>query len=181
MAEGMQTLRAAKIGRDRRLLFHGVPLTSEKLRSVIDTAILQACGLAANTIVAAASRVATPMSAGSGRCARMSRSSLIYSPARNRRVIFGDITRTVVRGRASEGVRRLYDTVLQGQKLALRKMRAGTATAEIHRAVQDYFTEQGYRTGRQKGRMEGFFHGTGHGLGLEIHEARGWAPLPGNP
>jgi Xaa-Pro aminopeptidase len=84
---------------------------------------------------------------------------------------FGDITRTVVRGRASEGVRRLYEAVLGGQKLAFRKVRASVPTAEVHRTVQDFFEQQGYKTGRRRGRMEGFFHGTGHGLGLEIHEA----------
>src|SRR5206468_9152697 len=31
MAEAMQALRASKIGRDGRLMFRGVPLTSEKL------------------------------------------------------------------------------------------------------------------------------------------------------
>jgi len=52
MAEAIQVLRAAKISRDRRLLYHNIPLTSEKLRAVIDTAILRANGLAARTIVA---------------------------------------------------------------------------------------------------------------------------------
>jgi len=37
--------------------------------------------------------------------------------------------------------------------------------------VQEFFEQQGYKTGRRHGRMEGFFHGTGHGLGLEIHES----------
>ena len=46
MAEAIQVLRASKIGKGRRLLYHDVPLTSEKLRAVIDTAILQAGGLA---------------------------------------------------------------------------------------------------------------------------------------
>ena len=40
MAEAMQVLRNAKITRGGRLLHHHVPLTSEKLRSVIDTAIM---------------------------------------------------------------------------------------------------------------------------------------------
>ena len=84
---------------------------------------------------------------------------------------FGDITRTVVRGRASEAVRKLYATVHQGQQIAFKKVRAGVSTAEVHRAVQDYFQQEGYRTGRHRGRMQGFFHGTGHGLGLEIHES----------
>lgn len=83
---------------------------------------------------------------------------------------FGDISRTVVRGHASEAVRRLYDTVLQGQKLAFRKVRVGVPTGEPHRAVQEFFVAQGYKTVRRNRHMQGFFHGTGHGLGLEIHE-----------
>ena len=86
MAEGMQVLRTAKIGRDRKLLYHNVPLTSEKLRSVIDCAILQACGLPANTIVAGGRQGATRTNAVTGRSARMSRSSLIFSRARKRPV-----------------------------------------------------------------------------------------------
>jgi Xaa-Pro aminopeptidase len=99
---------------------------------------------------------------------------------------FGDLTRTVVRGRASEAIRRLYATVFEGQKLAFGKMRSGVPTAEVHRAVEVYFESQGYRTGKRAGRMEGFFHGTGHGLGLEIHEAPRMGPrsvgklLPGH-
>jgi Xaa-Pro aminopeptidase len=68
-------------------------------------------------------------------------------------------------------VKKIYDTVFQGQKIALQKVRAGTSTAEIHQCVQQFFTQRGYTTGKRNGRMEGFFHGTGHGLGLEIHEA----------
>src|SRR5205823_3069173 len=75
------------------------------------------------------------------------------------------------KGRASEVVRKLYDTVLNGQKLAFCEMRAGRSTRKIHEAVLRFFEQQGYRTGKRNGRMEGFFHGTGHGLGLEIHES----------
>jgi len=40
MAEAMQALRAAKIGKDRRLVYRNAPLTSEKLRAIVDTAIV---------------------------------------------------------------------------------------------------------------------------------------------
>src|ERR1039458_4135053 len=66
MAEAMQVLRTAKIGRDRKLLYHNLPLTSEKLRAVIDCAILQACGLAANTIVAGGRQACDPHERGYG-------------------------------------------------------------------------------------------------------------------
>src|ERR1039457_3361398 len=39
MAEGMQVLRLSKIGRKRQLIYRGLPLTSERLRAVIDCAI----------------------------------------------------------------------------------------------------------------------------------------------
>ena len=171
MAEGMQVLRTAKIGRDRRLLYHNVPLTSEKLRSVIDCAILQAGGLAANTIVAGGRQACDPHERGFGPLRAHEPIVIDIFPRSQKTGYFGDITRTVVRGRASEAVRRLYDTVYQGQKIAFRKFRANIPTGDAHRAVQEFFEQQGYKTRRRHGRMEGFFHGTGHGLGLEIHES----------
>jgi len=171
MAEGMQFLRAAKIARDRRLLHNHVPLTSEKLRSVIDTAVLQASGLPAHTIVASGRQGCDPHERGFGPLRADEPIIIDIFPRSQQTGYFGDITRTVVRGRANEGVRRLYDTVWRGQKLAFRKLRAGVPTVEVHRAVKEFFVQQGYETGKRHGRMEGFFHGTGHGLGLELHEA----------
>ena len=171
MAEAMQVLQPAKIAKGRRLMYHDVPLTSEKLRAVIDTAILQAGGLASHTIVAGGRQGCDPHEPGYGPLRAHEPIILDIFPRSQKTGYFGDITRTVVRGRASEAVRKLYDTVLQGQKLAFQKMRPGVPTAQVHRAVQEFFEREGYRTGRHNGRMQGFFHGTGHGLGLEIHEA----------
>jgi Xaa-Pro aminopeptidase len=171
MAEGLQRLRAARISRDRRLIHNHSPLTSEALRSVIDTAVLQASGLPANTIVAGGRQGCDPHERGFGPLRADEPIIIDIFPRSQQTGYFGDITRTVVRGRAGEGVRRLYDTVLCGQKLAFRKVRAGVPTTAVHRAVQEFFVQQGYKTGMRHGRMEGFFHGTGHGLGLEIHEA----------
>ena len=177
MSEAMQVLRATKIGRDRRLFYHNIPLTSEKLRSVIDCAILQACGSAANTIVAGGKQGCDPHERGFGPLRANEPIIIDIFPRSQKTGYFGDITRTVVRGRASEGVRRLYDTVQRGQTLAFRKARAGVPTSNVHNTVTEFFAQQGYQTGRRNGRMEGFFHGTGHGLGLEIHEAPRMGPF----
>jgi len=171
MAEAMQALKSSRISRDRRLLYRGAPLTSEKLRSIIDCAILQAGGLAAHTIVAGGKQGCDPHETGHGQLFANEPLILDIFPRSQKTGYFGDITRTVVRGRASETVRKLYDTVLRGQMLAFNKIRDGVRTSEIHTAVQQFFTQEGYKTGRENGRMQGFFHGTGHGLGLDIHEA----------
>ena len=84
---------------------------------------------------------------------------------------FGDITRTVVRGRASDGVRRIYHTVAQAQELAIQRLRKNSRGADLHQAVQEFFEASGYRTVRKKQTFQGFFHGTGHGIGLDLHEA----------
>ncbi len=171
MAEAIQVLRRAKLGKGRRLVYHEVPLTSEKVRAVIDTAILQAGGLANHTIVAGGRQACDPHEAGHGPLRAHEPIILDIFPRSQTTGYFGDITRTVVRGRASEATRRLYDTVWQGQKLAFQAMRPGVPTKQVHQAVQDFFERTGYRTDRHQGCMQGFFHGTGHGLGLEIHES----------
>jgi Xaa-Pro aminopeptidase len=83
---------------------------------------------------------------------------------------FGDLTRTVLRGRASDAQRKLWETVKAGQTLALKKIKAGVDGMAIHKAIQKFFAERGFPTEVRKRRRVGFFHGTGHGLGLEIHE-----------
>jgi Xaa-Pro aminopeptidase len=80
------------------------------------------------------------------------------------------MTRTVVRGRASEEQRKLWQAVKDGQELALKRIRAGVEGMSIHKAVQELFEKRGFPTEQRNGRQVGFFHGTGHGLGLEIHE-----------
>ncbi|HEY6166581.1 MAG TPA: Xaa-Pro peptidase family protein, partial [Verrucomicrobiae bacterium] len=171
LAEGIQVLKNSRIGRDRRLMYHGVPLTSEKLQAVINIAIIQAGGIANHTIVAGGRQACDPHERGHGVLRAHEPIIIDIFPRSQRTGYFGDITRTVVKGRAIEPVRRLYHTVLHGQEIAFRQLRAGAKGADVHAKVQEYFKSQGYKTGRKQGRMQGFFHGTGHGLGLEIHEA----------
>ncbi len=171
MSEGIQALKSSKIGPGGKLLYHNVPLTSEKLRSIIDTAILQAGGIASHTIVAGGRQGCDPHEVGFGPLRAHQPIILDVFPRSQKTGYFGDITRTVVKGRATEEVRRLYQTVRRGQELAFSMVRARERGARIHSAVQEFFQREGYKTGRRKGRFEGFFHGTGHGLGLEIHEA----------
>ncbi len=171
LAEGIQALKNAKAGRNRRLIYRNNPLTSEKLRAIIDTAIVQAGGLANHTIVAGGEQGCDPHEVGHGILRARDPIIIDIFPRSQKTGYFGDITRTVVKGRASEPVRKIYDTVRRGQEIGFEAMRHGAFTAEIHGQVQKFFVREGYRTGQHKRRMKGFFHGTGHGVGMEIHEA----------
>ncbi|HEV3148491.1 MAG TPA: Xaa-Pro peptidase family protein [Chthoniobacterales bacterium] len=170
LRRAIEVLKASKAGAGKRLRWNGKMLTSEMLRAEIDSAILRSGGNPTGTIVAGADQACDPHERGSGPLYASSLIILDVFPRDMKTGYFGDITRTVVRGRASDGQRKLWETVKAGQALALKHIKAGVDGMKIHKAIQDFFTQRGYPTEVRKGRQVGFFHGTGHGLGLEIHE-----------
>jgi len=170
MARGMEVLRAARKGPGKKLRWSGKPLTSEILRAEIDSGILRAGGTPHGTIVAGGDQACDPHERGSGPLQADSLIIFDVFPRDAKTGYFGDLTRTVVRGRASDAQRKLWNTVKTGQEMALRRIKDGADGAAIHKAIQDLFAKRGFPTETRKGRLVGFFHGTGHGLGLEIHE-----------
>jgi Xaa-Pro aminopeptidase len=170
LKRGMEVLRRSKIGPNKKLKWSGKPLTSEVLRAEIDSAILRAGGIPTSTIVAGGDQACDPHERGSGPLKANSLIILDIFPRDAKSGYFGDMTRTVVRGRASEEQRRLWQTVREGQELALRKMKPGVDGLKLHNEVKQFFTSRGFPTEVRDARQVGFFHGTGHGLGLEIHE-----------
>jgi Xaa-Pro aminopeptidase len=170
LARGMEVLQAAEIKSGKRLVWGGAALTSERLRAEIDSAILHAGGTPTNTIVAGGEQACDPHDLGSGPLKADSLIILDVFPKDGRSGYYGDLTRTVVRGKANEAQRALWATVLDAQKFALQNIRAGDAGAALQKEVSEYFKEKGYPAEIRNGRWVGFFHGLGHGIGLEIHE-----------
>jgi Xaa-Pro aminopeptidase len=170
LARAIEVLKGSKPRPQKKLRWSGKTLTSEILRAEIDSAILRAGGIPTGTIVAGGDQACDPHERGFGPLYANSLIILDVFPRDAKTGYFGDLTRTVLRGRASEAQRRLWETVKAGQALALKRIKAGVDGLKIHEAIQQSFKEQGYPTEVRKGRQVGFFHGTGHGLGLEIHE-----------
>ena len=170
MARGIEVVKQSTPGKAQKLQWHGADLTSEVLRAEIDTAVLRAGGLPANTIVAGGDQACDPHERGHGPLKANSLIILDIFPRSAASGYYGDLTRTILRGRASDEQRQLWETVNEGQALALKKMKPGVDGLELHEEIKKYFTDHGYPTELRKGRQTGFFHGTGHGLGLEIHE-----------
>ena len=103
MAAAMEALRSARLGKNRRLIYQGAPLTSERLRAVIDTTITQANGLASHTIVAGGKQGCDPHETGFGPLRAHEPIILDIFPRSQLTGYFGDITRTVVRGPRERG------------------------------------------------------------------------------
>lgn len=87
-------------------------------------------------------------------------------------VIYGgycsDMTRTVALGRVGDEMKKVYQIVLDAQKIGLENARAGLKWIDVDGMARSYISERGYG--------ECFGHGLGHGLGLEIHEPLDFDP-----
>ncbi len=81
-----------------------------------------------------------------------------------------DMTRTFCIGKADDGMKKVYDTVLEAQERAIEAVMNGERNCfMIDKISRDVIYSNGY---------EGCFgHGLGHGVGLEIHEAPRLSPL----
>ncbi|MDB6094780.1 MAG: peptidase [Verrucomicrobia bacterium] len=173
-AIGLAAAEAALRGARRqgnRLMSGGRLLTSEDVKFAIESAILRGGGLSLSTIVAGGDQACDPHERGTG---PLRPNELIVVDIFPRVVAtgyFGDMTRTFLRGRASDAQRRLVATVREAQRAALKTVRAGVEGRAVHQQVLDTFAAAGYKTRRTKSGSVGFIHGTGHGLGLAIHEA----------
>jgi Xaa-Pro aminopeptidase len=171
LARAYEVLRAAEIKPGRKLIWGGKPLTSEILRAEIDCAILRAGGTPTNPIVAGGDQACDPHNRGSGPLKANSLIILDLFPRDSASGFYGDLTRTVLRGKASTAQRKLWETVLEAEELAFRGIAPGKSGQELQDSVKTFFKDSGYPTEEKDGQWTGFFHGLGHGLGLEVHEA----------
>ncbi len=174
---GIRMLKRTKTKRDGYLYLNGTRLTSEMLKTAVNTTIMAQGWLPSHTIISSGNQCVDPHHEGSGPVT--ANTSIIFDifPRSQHNGYFGDLSRTVVRGRASERLKEIYATVQAGQKIGFDQIRDGINGKEVHQNILKLFAERGFPTGTINGRMQGFFHGTGHGLGLEIHEPPRVAPV----
>ena len=133
------------------------------------TMMEQEC-VAQHTIIAPGVQAVDPHNEGSGPLRANEPIVIDVFPQHAKSRYFADITRTVVKGKASDKVQKMFNAVKEGQEIAYRMIKDGVDGMVVHNAILELFNSLGFKTGEQSGRMQGFFHGTGHGVGLEIHE-----------
>ncbi|MDH4470832.1 MAG: Xaa-Pro peptidase family protein [Verrucomicrobiae bacterium] len=171
MERAIEILRKSRIGKNNALKWSGKLLTSERLRHEVEGAIYRAGGIpAGDSIIAGGLQACDPHERGHGILHAHQLIILDLFPRDAQSGYYGDLTRTVVRGKASEHHHHLWKTCLEGQQLAFNKIKPKASGKKIDEAVRQFFTQLGYPTEQKEGRWSGFFHGTGHGLGLELHE-----------
>ena len=165
-----KTLAEAKI-RNGTLVHNGTILTSERLRELISHAAFDAGAVALHTIASPGDQAVDNHCVGHGPIRAGELIVVDIFPRRPTDGYWGDMTRTYLKGRASDEQRRLVRTVKRAHQLAIDMIKPGVAGGKVHNAVQAFFDREGYETVRGSKDIKGFFHALGHGVGLEIHEA----------
>ena len=171
-------IRTSRPNRRGVLLLGGATLTSERIQAAIRTEAARCAFFPSQPIVSSGRQACDPHECGHGPLRANEFIIVDIFPRNLASGYWGDMTRTVVKGRANDRQRHQFETVRRAQHLAISKLRHGVEGRTIHRAVDRFFARHGYLTGTTSGRYEGFFHGTGHGLGLEIHESPRISSVP---
>jgi Xaa-Pro aminopeptidase len=167
-----ETVANADATSDGTLTVGGEPLTSERVRTLAaDTFLQRDYSLAQGAIAATAPHVADCHHPGTGPLRTGVPVVIDLFPMNNQTRYWGDCTRTVVHGEASDEVRRMHAAVTQAKAAAEAELRAGNTADAVHRAAENVLLEAGFPSARgQITETPSIQHGTGHGIGLEVHE-----------
>lgn len=171
LAEAISAIRNATVGNG--VLWHNnAPLTSEEIKSIIETSLLSGGFEAPDVIVACGRGSADPHWQGESELRAGEQIVIDFVPRSKKERYYSDMTRTVVRGTPSDEIKDMYSAVRAAQEAAIKRIKAGITGNEIHNFVCDVLEARGYETARGKTGVftEGFIHSTGHGVGLDIHE-----------
>lgn len=172
MLMACQTVAQATASSDGMLLYSGQPLTSEVLqRKIAEFLLDRGFQCPHGMIVATLPQTADCHDKGSGPLRTGEAVIIDIYPQNTKTRYFGDCTRTVVHGDASDTLVRMHAAVLAAKDAATRLAIAGTQAGDVHAAARDQIEHSGFRFSRGEVADDPVMpHGTGHGVGLEVHE-----------
>lgn len=153
------------------------PLTVQKMKSVFGHRLIdQGCICDEEIIVACGPKGAVAHYFGAPEDKLKMNQPIILDiyPRSIRKRYCTDMTRTIVKGKASKEVKKMFDVVLEARNASIDAIRAGMNGSEVHNLCCDVFEKAGYATTRGgKQVVKGFTHSLGHGVGLQVHEGPG--------
>lgn len=176
----VDAVKKSVIGDNDILYFEDEVLTSEKIRKILHEAFYDKGLEDRDTIISCGKDTALPHAKGKGALYAHQPIVMDVFPCRINGY-FADMTRTISKGKPSDEICAMYETVREAKELAASMIKPGITGAEAHNAVAEYFTAHGYETAG----TSGFIHSLGHGVGLAIHESPSLSPRgeelrPGN-
>jgi Xaa-Pro aminopeptidase len=152
----------------------GQPLTSERIKRVIENVFADHDVDGGEMIVSHGPQTAVGHDMGSGQIHPDEPVVFDLFPRDRQTGCYADMTRTYVVGRPSDEVLEWHRLVKEALDRSTAEVKPGKNGRELYELVCDIFQSAGYKTqlNKEPGEVleDGFFHGLGHGVGLEVHE-----------
>ena len=164
----------ADVRADGVLLHENQPLTSERLRAIVDHFLLERGYTNPPPIIAGGPTGSDCHNIGSGEL-RTGWPVIVDIFPRNRATHYnGDCTRTAVNGEISDTLQQMHAAVVKAKAAATAATRPGATGEEVHLATRQSMLASGFNMGLPGPDDADSFctmpHGTGHGIGLDVHE-----------
>ena len=152
----------------------GEPLTSERIKRVIEGVFADHDVEGSEMIVSHGPQTAVGHDMGSGQIRANEPIVFDLFPKDKQTGCYADMTRTYVVGEPSDEVKEWHRLVKEALDRSTAEVKPGANGRSLFEMVCEIFQTAGYKTvlNKQPGEVleDGFFHGLGHGVGLEVHE-----------
>jgi Xaa-Pro aminopeptidase len=167
-----ETVARSTADSEGKLKHEGETLTSERVRSMAATQFMKrGFSMTQGAIIATAPQVADCHHSGDGPLYTERPVVIDLFPRDESTRYWGDCTRTVVHGQASDTVRAMHAAVVEAKAAATAKLTAGNTADAVHKAAEEVLLGHGYPSSRGEITPHpSIQHGTGHGIGLDLHE-----------
>ena len=185
MRAAIALIRASRCDRRGWLRHGGALLTAEAVRQAINRVLFDYRCIGRETIVAPGNQAVDPHCTGEGPLRAGEAIVIDIFPQHLEHGYWGDLTRTIVKGAPGPKLAAMFRAVKAAQAAALKRLKPGVKSSDVHGAAVREFERRGFRNGMVGATPSGFIHSTGHGVGLEVHEApslsvTGWRLREGN-
>lgn len=173
-AEAIDLIANADVDANGILIVKKEPLTVGKVKSFLGHQFLDhGFVMEEDIIVACGPKGSDPHYFGDPQDVLKANQSIILDicPRSVQKRYWTDMTRTIVKGKASDKVRKMFNAVLEARNASIDAIQAGTLGSNVYNVCCDVLEKAGYETTRGgKQITRGLTHSLGHGVGLDIHE-----------
>ena len=174
-SEAIELIANSDVGSNGTLLSNGEPLTVGKLKSFFGSKLLEnGCLPEEDIIVACGTKSSDPHYSGEPEDKLKADQPIILDvfPRSIQKRYWSDMTRTIVKGRASPKLKHMFETVSEAKNASLDAIQAGAIGSHVYDVCCDILEMAGYETTRGGKKItKGMPHSLGHGVGLQIHES----------
>ena len=172
-AEAIDLIANADVDANGTLIVEKEPLTVGKVKSFFGHKFLDhGCVMEEDIIVACGPKGSDPHYFGNPQDEFKANQPIILDiyPRNIQKRYWTDMTRTIVKGKASDKVKKMFNAVLEAKNASMDAIQAGVLGSDIYDVCCDVLEKAGYETTRGgKQITRGLTHGLGHGVGLDIH------------